>query len=104
LYLHTQYLIAQTVCGNYYDTELLTSAFEADCIAAVNPWAAVGWTSISARVIFGDSFGLVGTLDKLLELKVSSPAASVNTHLTVITVAEPTAAFNLADISTVLDV
>ena len=38
------------------------------------------------------------------DVKVSSPAASTETNLIVNTVAEPTAAFNLAAISTVFEV
>ena len=69
-----------------------------------NPCALVGWCSVNANTIAGASFGFAGTPDEFGEVKVVSSAASVATDLIVNTVAEPTAALSLADISKVFDV
>lgn len=68
------------------------------------PSVLFGKCSVSASTMAGASFGLVGTLDKLPDVYVSSSAGSVATDLMVSTVAVPTAAFNLAEISSVFDV
>jgi hypothetical protein len=52
----------------------------------------------------GASLGLAGTPDVFGDVKVVSSAGSDATDLIVITVADPTDAFNLADISNVSDV
>ena len=89
---------------NYYDAELLTCVFESDCIAADNPPAVDGCISDNCSVIAGASLGLAGTPDKLPEVYVVSAAGSDATDLIVITVADPTDASNLADISNVSEV
>jgi len=71
---------------------------------ADSPWALVGYTSISANVILGASFGLDGTPDVFGDVYVVSAAGSVDTIFTVITVAVPAAASNLALYVTVFDV
>lgn len=63
---------------------------------ADSPCALVGYTSITAKVILGASFGLAATPDVFGEVYVVSSAGSVDTILTVITVAEPGEAFSLA--------
>ena len=73
-------------------------------MSADKPCPSVGYNSNSANVILGASLGLPGTPEVLGESKVVSPAASVETILIVSTVAEPTAAFNFAEYSTVFDV
>ena len=78
--------------------------FEADLMSAARPCESSGNSSISAKTIFGASLGFTGTLDVLPDVKVSSPSASVANNLIVTTVAVAGAAFNLANISTVLDV
>ena len=80
---------------------LVTVAVELTCMADASPSVLFGWISLTASVILGASLGLAGTPDVLGEVYVVSAAGSDDTILTVITVAEPTAAFNLALYSTV---
>ena len=84
--------------------EFETCVFEADCMFPDKPCAEVGNSSINASTIAGASLGFVGTLLKLPDVNVVSSAASTETILMVITVAEAGAAFSLADISTVFEV
>ena len=94
--------MALSTWKNYYDAEFETSAFESTLIAAASPCASVGNNSSNAKVILGASFGLAATPSVLPAVKVSSLSASVETILTVNTVADPTAALSFAEISTVL--
>ena len=83
---------------------LETGAFESTLIAAARPSPSVGNSSNSASVILGASLGLAGTPDVFGDVYVASSAGSVETILMVSIVAEPTAAFNFAEYSTVFDV
>ena len=73
-------------------------------MSAASPSVSLGLEASSAKVILGASLGLAGTPDVFGEVYVVSSAASVETILIVNTVAESTAAFSLAEYSTVFDV
>ena len=73
-------------------------------MSAANPCESSGKFSVSVSVIIGASLGLAATPSVLPEVYVVSAAGSDATCLMVSTVAEPTAAFNLADISSVSEV
>ena len=88
----------------FYYGLLDTSALALVWILDASPCVSLGKCSINAKVILGASFGLAGMPAVLPAVKVVSSAASTDTILIVMTVAEAMAAFNFADISTVLEV
>ena len=69
-----------------------------------SPCEVLGSSVNSVVTIFGVSLAAAGTLEVLGDVYCVSSAGSVATIVTVITVDDPTAAFNLALTSTVFDV
>tara|TARA_R100000657_G_C4630350_1_gene78460 strand:+ start:534 stop:797 length:264 start_codon:yes stop_codon:yes gene_type:complete len=85
---------------------LLTVAVALGAIVEANPCVSLGFSVFRVVTIFGVSLMSAGTVGDSVfgEVNCVSFAPSVATTFTVITVADPTDAFNLADISTVFDV
>ena len=89
---------------NYYVVVLLTVAELEMPYAVPRPSVVFGVIVNNVVTILGVSLTAAGTPEVLGDVYCESDAGSVATILMVMTVADPTAASNLAAISTVFDV